>query len=57
MVPTALVGLGAGAASALLMATMASRFAAISLMLVLLAPLPVMIARLAGTHWTALGGL
>lgn len=53
MVPTALVGLGAGAASALLMATMASR-SPLSLMLVLLAPLPVMIAALGWTHWTAL---
>ena len=53
MVPTALIGLGAGAASALLMATMASR-SPLSLMLVLLAPLPVMIAAVGWSHWTAL---
>jgi hypothetical protein len=53
MVPLALIGLGAGAASALLMATMASR-SPLSLMLVLLAPLPIMIAALGWTHWTAL---
>ena len=53
MVPTALMGLGAGAASALLMATMASR-SPLSLLLVLLAPLPVMIAALGWSHWTAL---
>jgi hypothetical protein len=53
MVPTALIGLGAGAASALLMATMASR-SPLSLMLVLLAPLPIMIAAVGWSHWTAL---
>jgi len=53
MVPTALTGLGAGAASALLMATMASR-SPFSLMLVLLAPLPIMIAAVGWSHWTAL---
>ena len=55
MVPTALIGLGAGAASALLMATMASR-SPLSLMLVLLSPLPIMIAAVGWTHWTALFG-
>jgi hypothetical protein len=55
MMPTALIGLGAGAASALLMATMASR-SPLSLMLVLLAPLPIMIAAVGWTHWTALFG-
>jgi hypothetical protein len=53
MMPAALIGLGAGAASALLMATMASR-SPFSLMLVLLAPLPVMIAAVGWSHWTAL---
>jgi hypothetical protein len=53
MMPTALIGLGAGAASALLMATMASR-SPLSLLLVLLAPLPVMIAAVGWSHWTAL---
>jgi hypothetical protein len=53
MVHLALIGLGAGAASALLMATMASR-SPFSLMLVLLAPLPIMIAALGWSHWTAL---
>jgi hypothetical protein len=53
MLPVALIGLGAGAASALLMATMASR-SPFALMLVLLAPLPVMIAALGWTHWAAL---
>ncbi len=53
MMPTALIGLGAGAASALLMATMASR-SPLSLMLVLLAPLPIMIAAIGWSHWTAL---
>jgi hypothetical protein len=53
MVPTALIGLGAGAASALLMATMASR-SPLSLLLVLLAPLPIMIAAVGWTHWAAL---
>lgn len=53
MMPLALIGLGAGAASALLMATMASR-SPFALMLVLLAPLPVMIAALGWTHWAAL---
>ena len=55
MVPTALIGLGAGAASALLMATMASR-SPFALFLVLLAPLPIMIAAVTWTHWTALFG-
>lgn len=55
MMPTALIGLGAGAASALLMATMASR-SPLSLMLVLLSPLPIMIAAVGWTHWTALFG-
>ena len=55
MVPTALISLGAGAASALLMATMATR-SPLSLMLVLLAPLPIMIAAVGWTHWTALFG-
>jgi hypothetical protein len=53
MMPVALIGLGAGAASALLMATMASR-SPLSLMLVLLAPLPIMIAAVGWTHWAAL---
>jgi hypothetical protein len=53
MLPVALIGLGAGAASALLMATMASR-SPFALMLVLLAPLPVMIAALGWTHWAAM---
>jgi hypothetical protein len=53
MLPLALIGMGAGAASALLMATMASR-SPFALMLVLLAPLPVMIAALGWSHWTAL---
>jgi hypothetical protein len=53
MVPVALIGLGAGAASALLMATMASR-SPFSLMLVLLAPLPIMIAAVGWSHWAAL---
>lgn len=56
MVPTALIGLGAGVASALLMATMASR-SPLSLMLVLLAPLPIMIAAVGWSHWTALVAL
>ncbi|HWV43053.1 DUF2232 domain-containing protein [Pseudorhodoplanes sp.] len=55
MVPTALIGLGAGAASALLMATMASR-SPLALLLILLAPLPIMIAAIGWTHWTALFG-
>jgi hypothetical protein len=53
MLPVALTGMGAGAASALLMATMASR-SPFALMLVLLAPLPVMIAAVGWSHWTAL---
>lgn len=53
MMPMALIGLGAGAASALLMATMASR-SPFSLMLVLLAPLPILIAAVGWSHWTAL---
>jgi hypothetical protein len=53
MLPIALTGMGAGAASALLMATMASR-SPFALMLVLLAPLPVMIAAVGWSHWTAL---
>lgn len=53
MVPVALIGLGAGIASALLMATMASR-SPFALALVLLAPLPLMIAALGWTHWAAL---
>jgi len=53
--PVALMGLGAGAASALLMATMATR-SPLSLMLVLLAPLPIMIAAIGWTHWAALFG-
>jgi hypothetical protein len=55
MLPTAFIGLGAGAASALLMATMASR-SPLSLFLVLLAPLPIMIAAVGWTHWAALFG-
>jgi hypothetical protein len=51
--PVALIGVGAGAASALLMATMASR-SPFSLMLVLLAPLPIMIAAVGWTHWAGL---
>jgi hypothetical protein len=53
MLPVALIGVGAGAASALLMATMASR-SPFALMLVLLAPLPIMIAAVGWSHWTAL---
>ncbi|MGD9924306.1 MAG: DUF2232 domain-containing protein [Pseudorhodoplanes sp.] len=53
MLPLALIGSGAGAASALLMATIASR-SPLALFLVLLAPLPIMIAALGWTHWTAL---
>lgn len=53
MLPLVLTGTGAGAASALLMATMASR-SPFALMLVLLAPLPVMIAAVGWSHWTAL---
>jgi hypothetical protein len=53
MLPVALIGIGAGAASALLMATMASR-SPFSLMLVLLAPLPILIAAVGWSHWTAL---
>lgn len=53
MLPVALIGMGAGAASALLMATMASR-SPFALMLVLLAPLPIMIAAVGWSHWTAL---
>jgi hypothetical protein len=53
MLPLVLIGTGAGAASALLMATMASR-SPFALMLVLLAPLPIMIAAVGWSHWTAL---
>jgi hypothetical protein len=53
MMPIVFVGLGAGAASALLLASMASR-SPLSLFLVLIAPLPIMIAAVGWNHWTGL---
>lgn len=53
MVQITLVGIGAGAASALLFASVASG-SPISILLFYLAPLPVLIAALGWSHWAAL---
>ncbi len=52
MIQTALFGIGAGAASALLFASIASG-SLLSIVLFYLAPLPIMIAALGWTHWAA----
>jgi hypothetical protein len=53
MAQIALIGLGAGAASALLFASVASG-SLISILLFYLAPLPILIAALGWSHWSAL---
>jgi hypothetical protein len=53
MVQIALIGIGAGAASALLFASVASG-SPISILLFYLAPLPILIAALGWSHWAAL---
>jgi Predicted membrane protein (DUF2232) len=53
MVQIVLIGIGAGAASALLFASVASG-SPISILLFYLAPLPILIAALGWSHWTAL---
>ena len=53
MVQIVLIGIGAGAASALLFASVASA-SPISILLFYLAPLPVLIAALGWSHWAAL---
>jgi hypothetical protein len=53
MVQIALIGVGAGAASALLFASIASG-SLVSVLLFYLAPLPVLIAALGWSHWAAL---
>jgi hypothetical protein len=53
MVQILLIGLGAGAASALLFASVASG-SMLSILLFYLAPLPIMIAALGWSHWSAL---
>jgi hypothetical protein len=53
MVQIALIGIGAGAASALLFASVASG-SLISILLFYLAPLPILIAALGWSHWAAL---
>lgn len=53
MMQIVLVGLGAGAASALLFASVASG-SLLSILLFYLAPLPIMIAALGWSHWAAL---
>lgn len=53
MMQILLIGLGAGAASALLFASVASG-SIISILLFYLAPLPIMIAALGWSHWSAL---
>jgi hypothetical protein len=53
MMQIGLISLGAGAASALLFASMAS-FSVLSIALFYLAPLPILIAALGWTHWAAL---
>ena len=53
MVPMVLIGIGAGAATALLFASVASG-AVISILLFYLAPLPILIAAVGWSHWAAL---
>jgi hypothetical protein len=53
MMPNLLIAIGAGAASALLFASVASG-SMIAILLFYLAPLPVLIAALSWTHWTGL---
>ena len=53
MVQLFLIGLGAGAAAALLFASVASG-SALSVLLFYLAPLPILIAALGWSHWAAL---
>jgi hypothetical protein len=53
MIPIGLVGLGAGAAAALLFASVTSG-SYLSVVLFYLAPLPIMIAGLGWSHWSAL---
>lgn len=53
MVQIALIGLGAGSASALLFASVASG-SLISILLFYLAPLPILIAAIGWSHWAAL---
>jgi hypothetical protein len=53
MIQFVLIGLGAGAAAALLLASMASG-SLLSIPLTILSPLPIMIAGLGWSHWSAL---
>src|SRR4051812_46947229 len=53
MVQLVLIGIGAGAATALLFASIASG-SIISILLFYLAPLPILIAALGWSHWAAL---
>src|SRR6266576_1040447 len=53
MMQIVLIGLGAGAAAALLFASVASG-SLISILLFYLAPLPILIAALGWSHWAAL---
>lgn len=53
MVQMALIGMGAGAAAALLFATVASG-SVLSIVLFYLAPLPILIAAIGWSHWSAL---
>jgi hypothetical protein len=53
MMPNLLIALGAGAASALLFASIASG-SLLAILLFYLAPLPILIAALSWTHWTGL---
>jgi hypothetical protein len=53
MMQIAIIGLGAGAAAALLFSTVASG-SVLSILLFYLAPLPIMIAALGWSHWAAL---
>src|SRR6476619_2755422 len=53
MIQVLLIGLGAGAAAALLFASVASG-SPISVVLFYLAPLPILIAALGWSHWAAL---
>src|SRR5688572_15773162 len=53
MIQILLIGLGAGAAAALLFASVASG-SALSLLLFYLAPLPILIASIGWSHWSGL---
>lgn len=53
MMPNLLIAIGAGAASALLFASVASG-SVIAILLFYLAPMPILIAALSWTHWTGL---